>query len=145
MGKLSNEYNRDQHPEIVDSEHLIFVCQRLVFWPVMCCYRNVGPRFFGVFRPRRAARNGTVFTISKVKTMSVSCLISITAATTVDDEVYITCSGRAMHKVKLDQLPQFWNVFVGPRLGVPSYVDKLSGEQRRILKLRRGIIEPTSI
>jgi len=53
--------------------------------------------------------------------------------------------------VKLDELPQLWNVLkgemslVGPRPEVPCYVEFYSDSQRRVLAVRPGITDPSSI
>jgi len=53
--------------------------------------------------------------------------------------------------LKLDELPQLWNVLkgemsmVGPRPEVPRYVESYSPAQRRVLTVRPGITDPASI
>lgn len=52
---------------------------------------------------------------------------------------------------KLDELPGLWDVlignmsFVGPRPDVPGYADKLTGDDRDVLKLRPGITGPATL
>ena len=66
-------------------------------------------------------------------------------------DVRITNIGAYLRKYKVDELPELWNVligdmsFVGPRPDVPGYADKLTGESRRILKLKPGITGPASL
>ena len=51
----------------------------------------------------------------------------------------------------MDELPGLWDVlrekmsFVGPRLDVPGYADKLVGNDRDVLKLRPGITGPATL
>lgn len=125
----------------------------LVFWPLifLCVViATLDSKAFGIFRQRRVGRHGIVFSVCKVRTMSVTESTGNTTITTVHD-ARITQSGRIMRRLKLDELPQLWNVlvgqmsFVGPRPDVPGYADKLSGEQRRMLELRPGITGPATI
>ena len=51
----------------------------------------------------------------------------------------------------MDELPGLWDVlignmsFVGPRPDVPGYADKLTGDDRDVLKLRPGITGPATL
>ncbi len=63
----------------------------------------------------------------------------------------ITPLGAKLRHYKLDELPGLWNVFigkmsfVGPRPDVPGYADKLTGDDRDVLKLRPGITGPATL
>ena len=63
----------------------------------------------------------------------------------------ITRSGYIIRKLKLDELPQLINVFVGdmslvgPRPEVRHYVNYWTPEQMRVLDVRPGITDPASI
>lgn len=63
----------------------------------------------------------------------------------------VTPLGAVLRKYKIDELPELWNVligdmsFVGPRPDVPGYADRLTGDDRLILKLRPGITGPASL
>ena len=63
----------------------------------------------------------------------------------------ITPLGAKLRHYKLDELPGLWDVlignmsFVGPRLDVPGYADKLQGDDCDVLKLRPGITGPTGL
>jgi lipopolysaccharide/colanic/teichoic acid biosynthesis glycosyltransferase len=56
-----------------------------------------------------------------------------------------------LRKFKIDELPQFWNVLegdmslVGPRPNVSREVKKYTAEERRVLALRPGITDMSSI
>lgn len=63
----------------------------------------------------------------------------------------ITPLGSKLRHWKLDELPGLWDVFigkmsfVGPRPDVPGYADKLTGDDRDVLKLRPGITGPATL
>jgi hypothetical protein len=63
----------------------------------------------------------------------------------------ITPFGAKLRHYKIDELPGLWDVlignmsFVGPRPDVPGYADKLTGDDRDVLKLRPGITGPATL
>ena len=63
----------------------------------------------------------------------------------------MTRVGRFLRRLKLDELPQLWNVlkgemsFVGPRPEVPALVDLTSETWKRVLLVRPGITDPVSL
>jgi lipopolysaccharide/colanic/teichoic acid biosynthesis glycosyltransferase len=92
----------------------------------------------GIFKQQRVGQFGKLFTIYKLKTMHPK-----TEA--------VTFFGKYFRKYKLDEFPQFYNVFigdmavVGPRPDVPGYYDQLTGEDRKILELKPGITSEASL
>lgn len=102
-----------------------------------------------LFRQPRVGRHGTLFTCVKFRTMTVGAERggSVTAA----GDTRVTAVGRLLRRLKLDELPQLWNVLkgemslVGPRPDVPGYADKLAGNARQILELRPGITGPATL
>ena len=104
-----------------------------------------GPVFF---TQKRVGRHGKLFTLVKFRTMAVNHAGN---SISVKGESRITPLGATLRKYKLDELPGLWNVlkgdmsFVGPRPDVPGYADQLTGEERKILKLRPGITGPASM
>ncbi len=70
---------------------------------------------------------------------------------TVAGDTRVTRVGRVLRRLKLDELPQLWNVlkgemsFVGPRPEVPALVDLTSETWRRVLSVRPGITDPVSL
>jgi len=53
--------------------------------------------------------------------------------------------------LKIDELPQLWNVLrgdmtlVGPRPDVPGFADRLEGDDRLVLSVRPGLTGPASL
>ena len=124
----------------------------LVLWPILfavaICIKIKMPGGQVIFRQQRVGRHGTLFTMYKFRSMTVSHSGS---SVSVAGESRITPLGAVLRKYKLDELPELWNVlngdmsFVGPRPDVPGYADKLQGEDRLILELRPGITGPASL
>ena len=107
-----------------------------------------GPVFF---RQKRVARGGKLFAILKFRTMrnsSTNCGLGITMA----DDQRITNLGRHLRRLKLDELPQLFNVLtgdmslVGPRPEVPKYVALYPPDLKTIvLSVRPGITDEASL
>ena len=101
-----------------------------------------------IFKQDRVGRNGKLFKCHKFRTMSVEHHGNHVS---VAGDNRITLFGARLRHHKLDELPGLWDVlrgemsFVGPRPDVPGYADKLTGEDRVILKLRPGITGPATL
>jgi len=117
----------------------------LIAWLVS----SIETRSNGFFIQDRIGRQGKLFKVIKIKTMYRVDGVD-TMITSLND-VRITKSGAFFRKIKLDELPQLWNVligqmsFVGPRPDVPGYADKLLGCNRILLSIRPGITGPASL
>jgi lipopolysaccharide/colanic/teichoic acid biosynthesis glycosyltransferase len=98
----------------------------------------------------RIGRNGRRFKIVKFRSMFEHADNRGLAITSSIDP-RITRIGRVLRRIKIDELPQLWNVLigemslVGPRPEVPRYVETYSPEQRKVLTVRPGITDPASI
>jgi lipopolysaccharide/colanic/teichoic acid biosynthesis glycosyltransferase len=98
----------------------------------------------------RVGRNGRRFRIAKFRTM-VTGADKIGASSTSDDDPRITRSGHWLRRLKLDELPQLFNVFfgtmsfVGPRPQVAWAVDLYSDEEKKLLTVRPGITDYASL
>jgi lipopolysaccharide/colanic/teichoic acid biosynthesis glycosyltransferase len=101
-----------------------------------------------LFRQTRVGRNGSLFRIVKFRTMRAN---GAGPSLTVSGDLRVTRVGGILRKLKLDEIPQLWNVvrgemgLVGPRPEVPDYVDMKSPIWRAVLKSRPGITDPVSI
>ena len=106
-----------------------------------------GPVFY---RQVRVGRDNRDFRIFKFRSMRMGAdkgsLVTIGG-----HDPRVTRSGYIIRKLKLDELPQLINVFVGdmslvgPRPEVRHYVDYWTPEQMRVLSVRPGITDPASI
>jgi lipopolysaccharide/colanic/teichoic acid biosynthesis glycosyltransferase len=104
-----------------------------------------GPAFFV---QKRVGLNGKLFNCHKFRTMTMKHNGSTVS---VAGDSRITPLGAKLRHWKLDELPGLWDVlignmsFVGPRPDVPGYADKLTGDDRDVLKLRPGITGPATL
>ena len=144
----------------------------LFLWPVLLIVAILvkvkmpgGPAFFV---QKRVGKDGKLFECHKFRTMTVpdgsrlkvqcSRLAGETdnkkggwSSVSVAGDSRITPLGATLRHYKLDELPGLWDVlignmsFVGPRPDVPGYADKLTGDDRDVLKLRPGITGPATL
>lgn len=124
----------------------------LFLWPVLLVVAIMvkvkmpgGPAFFV---QKRVGKGGELFNCHKFRTMTVKHNGSTVS---VAGDSRITPFGAVLRHYKLDELPGLWDVlignmsFVGPRPDVPGYADKLTGDDRDVLKLRPGITGPATL
>ena len=124
----------------------------MVLWPLMLVIAIlIAVRMPGgpvLFRQQRVGRGGRLFTLVKFRTMLPS---SPGSTVSVAGDPRITPLGVTLRRLKLDELPELWNVLrgdmslVGPRPDVPGYADRLTGDDRRVLSLRPGITGPATL
>lgn len=124
----------------------------IILWPVMAVVAVlIAVRMPGgpvIFRQQRVGRGGRLFTLVKFRTMTMGHSGSTVS---VAGESRITPLGAVLRRLKLDELPELWNVargdmsFVGPRPDVPGYADMLTGDDRRVLQLKPGITGPATL
>jgi len=102
------------------------------------------------FRQERVGQFGRPFRVWKFRTMVMNAEKSGPSVTRGGDP-RITPVGRFLRRTKLDELPQLWNVFrgemsfVGPRPEVPRYVAQYTPQQRKILDLKPGITDVSTL
>ena len=105
----------------------------------------------GVFyRQQRVGKDGVPFRLWKFRTMRVNA-DKLGKLTVGMRDPRITRVGYFIRKSKLDEFPQFINVFVGemsivgPRPEVQEYVDLYTSEQRIVLSVKPGITDYASL
>jgi lipopolysaccharide/colanic/teichoic acid biosynthesis glycosyltransferase len=107
-----------------------------------------GPVFF---RQTRIGKDGAEFKIYKFRTMIIDAEKKGLQLTVGGRDPRITNLGYFLRKVKLDELPQLFNIlklemsFVGPRPEVSKYVALYTKEQRKVLSVLPGITDIASI
>jgi lipopolysaccharide/colanic/teichoic acid biosynthesis glycosyltransferase len=126
---------------------LLIITPILVFISILIKIGSKGPVFF---RQVRIGKGGKEFKIFKFRTMVLAAekngLLTIGGR-----DPRVTSIGYYLRKFKLDELPQFLNVFlgdmsiVGPRPEVKKYVEMYTQEQRKVLSVRPGITDYASI
>jgi len=137
----------------------------LILWPVLLIVAVLvkvkmpgGPAFFV---QKRVGKDGKLFNCHKFRTMTVRPTPNPSlskeensqnwSTVSVAGDSRITPLGAKLRHWKLDELPGLWDVlignmsFVGPRPDVPGYADKLTGDDRDVLKLRPGITGPATL
>lgn len=94
----------------------------------------------GVFKQERIGYIAKPFTIFKIRSLGGR-----------NSSKLARQYGSFIRRTKLDELPQFYNIFlgdmsvVGPRPDLPGFADKLKGENKIILSVKPGITGPASI
>ena len=132
---------------------VVGICIAIVLSPVMLIISilikmdSKGPV---MFKQERVTTNGRIFRIYKFRTMVVNAESIGTQVTTKSDS-RITRMGKILRKVRLDELPQIFNViigdmsFVGTRPEVPRYVAEYTDEMMATLLMPAGITSEASI
>ncbi len=106
-----------------------------------------GPVFF---RQERVGYRGRPFRMWKFRTM-VPDAATRGLPLTVGHDPRVTRVGAWLRRLKLDELPQLFNVLVGdmtlvgPRPEVPRYVASYGAAERRVLELVPGVTDEASV
>lgn len=114
----------------------------LMIW----CYDRESPLYI----PQRVGFRGKLFPVYKLRTMIVDADKTGVDTTTKGDHRLLPF-GETLRRYKLDELPQFWNVLagsmslVGPRPNVAREVSKYSQEELRLLSIKPGLTDLSSI
>ncbi len=102
-----------------------------------------------LYRAPRGGYHNRTFRIMKFRSMVVDADKS--GGTTALNDSRVTRAGRIMRRLKLDELPQLFNIlkgemsFVGPRPELLLYTMQYTKEQECILWVRPGITDRSSI
>jgi sugar transferase (PEP-CTERM system associated) len=87
-----------------------------------------------LYQQRRVGRGGEVFLCYKIRTMQADAEADTGPTWALDDDPRITKVGKFMRQMRIDEIPQLWNVLkgdmslVGPRPERPEFVEGLSRE-----------------
>lgn len=101
-----------------------------------------------IFRQQRVGQNGRSFQLYKFRTMRAS---TGGPQVTARDDKRITWLGTILRKLKIDELPELWNVLkgemalVGPRPEVERYVDRDNPNWQDVLQTKPGITDPVTL
>ncbi len=89
----------------------------------------------GVFyRQERVGKNGRVFEVLKFRSMKTDAEANGTPVWATSNDDRTTRVGRVIRKIRVDEIPQFWNIvkgemsFIGPRPERPHFVSQLAKE-----------------
>lgn len=129
-------------PIIDKSVAIIFL---IVLLPVLfVCILALGFNYRGnpFFMQKRPGRNGSIFTIWKLKTMNDA---RDQYGYLLPDSERLTRLGMFIRRTSLDELPQLWNVLIGdmsligPRPLLIEYMTLYNDQQKRRHEVRPGI------
>jgi len=87
-----------------------------------------------LFSQTRVGERGALFTLYKFRTMRMDAEKATGAVWAQENDPRITRLGRIYRKLRIDEIPQLWNIlrgdmsFVGPRPERPEFVESLSEE-----------------
>lgn len=102
-----------------------------------------------LYRAPRGGYHNKTFRIMKFRSMVVGA--DRTGGTTALNDSRVTRAGKIMRRLKLDELPQLFNIvkgdmsFVGPRPELLKYTTQYTKDQECILWVRPGITDRSSI
>lgn len=86
------------------------------------------------YRQNRVGKNGRPFELIKFRSMKHDAEGNGEAVWAMLDDERVTAVGRIIRKIRVDEIPQFWNIlkgemsFIGPRPERPQFVSQLAGE-----------------
>jgi len=132
---------------------LFFSIIGLIFfwWLIVIAWimASINTKSNGFFLQERVGKRGRIFKVIKIRTMVITENFKTTV--TIDEDPRITSLGQLLRKLKIDELPQLINVFlgqmsfVGPRPDVPGFADLLSEDDQIVLSVRPGITGPATL
>jgi exopolysaccharide biosynthesis polyprenyl glycosylphosphotransferase len=86
------------------------------------------------YRQERVGKNGHIFEVLKFRSMKTDAEANGTPVWATSDDDRTTRVGKVIRKIRVDEIPQFWNIikgemsFVGPRPERPHFVSQLAEE-----------------
>jgi sugar transferase (PEP-CTERM system associated) len=89
-----------------------------------------------LYRQERVGKNGSTFELIKFRSMKVDAEQKDNPIWAAPDDDRATAVGRVLRKIRVDEIPQFWNIlkgemsFIGPRPERPQFVSQLADQIR---------------
>jgi len=126
---------------------ILLLSPALLVLSIAVAVDSEGPIFF---LQERVGKNGKIFRIVKFRTMVVNAE-ALGAKVTGDADPRITRVGQKLRHLRLDEIPQLFNIFVGQmsfvgtRPEVPQYVAVYDEKMMTTLLLPPGLTSMTSI
>lgn len=120
---------------------LIIIAPILLLIPILIEITMPGPVFF---KQQRVGKKGRLFNVFKFRSMKVDQIAESEKDFSKDAE-RLTSFGKLIRRLKIDELPQLFNVLkgdmslVGPRPTVKEQVDQYNDYQRQRLNMRPGM------
>jgi lipopolysaccharide/colanic/teichoic acid biosynthesis glycosyltransferase len=131
---------------LVSAALLLLLAPLMVLIALWVKLDSSGP---ALFRQQRVGQHGKLFSIHKFRTMRAQ---AGGLGLTVGADARITRAGQWLRRLKLDELPQLFDVLrgamslVGPRPELPRYVALYPADLRaQVLAVRPGITDPASL
>lgn len=87
-----------------------------------------------LYRQARVGKNGAIFELIKFRSMKIDAEPDGQAIWAAPDDSRATTLGKIIRKIRVDEIPQFWNIlrgemsFIGPRPERPQFVSALTKE-----------------
>lgn len=125
----------------------------VVFSPlllILCGLVWLQDRHSPFYIPNRMGRREKPYRMFKLRSMVIRADANKVDSTANNDS-RITAVGRFIRRIKFDEFPQLWNVLkgdmslVGPRPNVQRETDLYTVEEKRLLSVRPGITDISSI
>jgi len=122
------------------SAALVCTSPILITTPILIKATSKGPVFF---KQQRLGKDGDIFPIYKFRTMTDKSRDFNNQVHSKDDE--ITRIGKVIRRLKIDELPQLFNVLigdmslVGPRPCLPSLKEEFNQDAEKRLLVRPGL------
>lgn len=128
----------------------VFLAPLIAALAYLVRWQSPGP---GLVVLSRVGQDGRLFGMLKIRTMRAEQLggSATGSAITVLNDSRVTLLGKYLRGLRIDELPQLWNVVrgdmatIGPRPESPSYVDSANADWGVVLRARPGIAGPTQV
>ncbi len=131
---------------IVAAMGLLIAVPLIILLGLLIKLESAGPVFF---KHRRVGKNGRLFWMYKFRKMPHAVNFGPSISPKYDPR--LTRVGRVLDRLKLDEIPQLFNIlrgemsFVGPRPEIPEIVSLYNSEQKKVLAVKPGLFGPNQI